>query len=260
MFTLEIMWPVLVGALVLMSALYLVAWKKKDAGLVDLGWTLGIGCAALYVAWRLDGGIRGWMIAGLAALWAFRLGSFLFAHRIRGEHEDARYQALRETLGSKAEPVFFGIFLFEGLLVLIFSLPIYAALSLPVELRVWDVIGLAWGLSAILGERLADRQLTAFRRDPAKAGQVCRDGLWGYSRHPNYFFEWLFWWAFVWASVGSSMIWLSLLGPVLMLMFLFKITGIPYTEKRALKSRGEAYRVYQQTTSIFIPWFPRKTV
>ena len=119
-------------------------------------------------------------------------------------------------------------------------------------------LGLALGLLAIGGETLADRQLERFRLNPANRGKVCREGLWYYSRHPNYFFEWLYWWAFVLMGIGTSYGWWTLLGPLFMLLFLFKLTGIPYTEKQALASRGEAYRAYQKSTPMFFPWFPRR--
>jgi steroid 5-alpha reductase family enzyme len=107
---------------------------------------------------------------------------------------------------------------------------------------------------AVTGESVADAQLARFRTDPVNKGMVCSDGLWRYSRHPNYFFEWAHWWAYVLIGGGAALTWL---GPVAMLVFLFRITGIPYTEKQALRSRGDAYRDYQETTSVFFPWPPK---
>ena len=97
-------------------------------------------------------------------------------------------------------------------------------------------------------------RLARFRSDRNNHGTVCERGFWKYSRHPNYFFEWLHWWAYVLLSGGT---WLTLIGPVVMLVFLFRLTGIPHTEAQSLRSRGDAYRRYQRTTSIFIPWFRR---
>jgi steroid 5-alpha reductase family enzyme len=108
---------------------------------------------------------------------------------------------------------------------------------------------------AVLGETVADRQLAGFRADPANRGAVCRRGLWRLSRHPNYFFEWVQWWAYVLIGRGAP---LTLIGPAAMLVFLFRVTGIPYTERQALRSRGEAYREYQRATSAFVPWPPRR--
>jgi len=81
--------------------------------------------------------------------------------------------------------------------------------------------------------------------------------LWNYSRHPNYFFEWLIWVAFALFALGSPYGYLGLVSPLLMLFFLFRVTGIPATEAQALRTKGEDYKQYQQTTSAFVPWFRR---
>jgi steroid 5-alpha reductase family enzyme len=111
----------------------------------------------------------------------------------------------------------------------------------------------------VAGEALADRQLAAHRRDPANKGKTCRSGLWRYSRHPNYFFEFLHWFAYVFLAVGMGIGWIaaSLIGPAVMLVFLYRVTGIPYTEAQALRSRGEDYAEYQRTTSPFLPLPPK---
>ncbi len=110
---------------------------------------------------------------------------------------------------------------------------------------------------AFLGEIVADAQLAAFKRNPACAGKVCNAGLWRYSRHPNYFFEWLIWVAFFLYALGSPHGWAGFISPLLMLIFLTKVTGIPPAEAQSLKSRGDAYREYQRRTSAFVPWLPR---
>jgi steroid 5-alpha reductase family enzyme len=125
------------------------------------------------------------------------------------------------------------------------------AQGLPVAL------GLAVWLAALTGEGVADRQLNRFRDDPAHRGQTCRDGLWRYSRHPNYFFEWCHWFGYVALAWGSPLAWLSWLGPMLMYVFLRWISGIPFTEQQALRTRGDDYREYQRRTSAFFPWFPK---
>jgi steroid 5-alpha reductase family enzyme len=118
----------------------------------------------------------------------------------------------------------------------------------------WVGVGVAVWVVAVAGEWIADRQLARFRADPGSRGRVCRAGLWRYSRHPNYFFEWLHWWAYV--PIGHAQP-LTFLGPAAMLLFLLRVTGIPYAERQALASRGEAYRAYQRATSAFLPWPPR---
>ena len=111
---------------------------------------------------------------------------------------------------------------------------------------------------AIAGEITADMQLNSFKSNAANRGKTCRAGLWKYSRHPNYFFEWLIWVAFCLFAIDSKYGYLALFPPALMLYFLFRVTGIPATEAQALRTRGEDYKRYQETTSAFVPWFPRK--
>jgi steroid 5-alpha reductase family enzyme len=113
-----------------------------------------------------------------------------------------------------------------------------------------------WAL-AVAGESLADAQLRAFKSDPAHKGQVCRAGLWAYSRHPNYFCEWLIWCAYALLAISAPYGWLGLLSPAIILFLLVKVTGIPPTEKQSLRSRGPAYARYQNEVSAFFPWFPR---
>jgi steroid 5-alpha reductase family enzyme len=119
------------------------------------------------------------------------------------------------------------------------------------------VLAVAIWAGSVVGEAVADRQLARFRADPAHRGKTCRDGLWRYSRHPNYFFEWLHWFAYVVLAIGSPWAWLSWCGPVVMYVFLRWISGIPYTEAQALRTRGEEYREYQRTTPMLFPWFPK---
>ena len=109
----------------------------------------------------------------------------------------------------------------------------------------------------MLGEWIADRQLASFRANPKNKGGVCKDRLWRYSRHPNYFFEWLHWFAYLAFAMGSSSVGFALVGPIAMFIFLRFLTGVPYAEMSSLKSRGEAYRQYQSSTNAFFPWIPR---
>ena len=121
-----------------------------------------------------------------------------------------------------------------------------------------DAVGLLIWTISVLGESIADAQLARFRSNPANRGKTCRIGLWNYSRHPNYFFEWLHWWSYVAIAWSAPYGWTTLLAPALMWFFLFKVTGIPATEAQAVISRGDDYKLYQQTTSVFVPWFPKR--
>jgi steroid 5-alpha reductase family enzyme len=141
----------------------------------------------------------------------------------------------------------------------LFSLPFWVVAQNPVAgVTAWLVAGVAVFVVAVAGEAIADHQLARFRADPANRGRVCEVGLWRYSRHPNYFFEWLHWFSYVLLGVGAAWWWITPLGAVLMGASLAWITGIPFVEAQSLRSRGEAYRDYQRRTSAFFPWFPRR--
>jgi steroid 5-alpha reductase family enzyme len=261
----------LLPAAALCSLLMLVLWlrqqRTKDASLVDLGWTAGLGALGVLHAVRGDGDpARRVVLGAIAGLWALRLGWHLWTDRIRGKEEDGRYQELRAGWGTAASRNFFLFFQAQAVLDVVLSIPFLVVAANGATAPGWRE-GLAVAIAAVAvgGETVADRQLAAFRADPAHRGITCRQGLWRYSRHPNYFFEWLHWWAYVPLAIpdlsdgasAAATAWPVLLGPALMLVFVLKITGIPPTEARALRSRGDDYRRYQTETNAFFPWFPR---
>lgn len=258
--------PLLAVALVIagmgaaMAGLWLESLRRREADIVDLGWTLGLGAAALYYAGVLDVGLpaRRWLVAAMAAIWSARLG-FHLLQRVRSPGEDGRYRDLRAKWGDRARGRFFVFFQAQGLLVALLSLHFLGAMAASsAPLGVLDAVGVALWLVAIVGEAIADRQLAGFRADPSTRGQVCRRGLWRYSRHPNYFFEWFHWVAYVPLALAASWWPAMLIAPAVMLFFIVFVTGIPPTEAQSLRSRGEAYREYQRTTSAFVPWFPKE--
>ena len=245
---------------VLMLGLWWVQWRTRNAGIVDVAWAAGVGLlGVLFAVASVDGDpARRLIIAAMAGLWGLRLAGHL-ARRVRAEAEDGRYRALRESWGARTQPYMFIFFQIQALWAVMFAVPMLVAARNPLPGPTWlDLLGVAVWLVAIGGELLADRQLRRFKADPANRGGVCQVGLWRYSRHPNYFFEWVHWWAYVCLGLPGPYGWITLLGPVVMLVFLLKITGVPPTEARALASRGDAYRRYQQTTSAFFPWPPKR--
>jgi steroid 5-alpha reductase family enzyme len=245
---------------VIMMALYGVQQRRQDAGIADVGWAAGVGALAIFYALAADGyPLRRTVLALLAGFWGFRLALYLLFNRVLRGPEDGRYRMLRVRWGGRAPLYFFLFFQMQALWAILFSIPFLAVAYHPKPAwSLFDTAGVFLWLIAVVGESTADAQLAHFRAQPENRGRTCTQGLWHYSRHPNYFFEFLHWWTYVLLGAGAPYGWVTLLGPLTMLLFLYKITGIPYTEKQALASRGEDYRQYQQTTSSLIPWFPKK--
>ncbi len=247
-------------SMVLMAVVWVISKKLNNAGFVDVAWSYGFAVVvAIYASMGPGDPLRKGLITGMVVIWSLRLGTHLLI-RVAGHHpvEDARYAALRGAFPKRVWLMFFGFFLLQGLLIGILSAPFAVACANPVPgLSVWEILGAALWLAALCGEALADGQLKRFRGNPANTGRVCNTGLWRYSRHPNYFFEWVIWVAFFVFACGSPWGWLTFFCPLIMLHFLLNVTGVPPAEEQSLKSRGDAYREYQRTTSVFIPLPPK---
>ncbi|HMP79491.1 MAG TPA: DUF1295 domain-containing protein [Pirellulaceae bacterium] len=256
------LWLIVAGWLASSALMVALFWLQKrigDAGIVDVAWSLGV--AAVAVLYAVGGpGLaeRKAIVLIVVLVWAVRLAFHVWVRMRRLPH-DGRYQALEREWGATADARMFRFYQMQALGIVLFSLPVLFALRNPVPLSGWDWLGLGIGILAIALESHADWQLTQFRRKPSNRGQVCQVGWWRYSRHPNYFFEWLHWWAYValaitWQPWG----WMAIMGPLAMWYFITRVTGIPPTEAQAIRSRGDAYRRYQQSTSPFFPWFSQR--
>jgi steroid 5-alpha reductase family enzyme len=247
-------------ALVLVLVCLFGWWRQtvtRNAAHVDVIWTFGVGAAAVFYLLTGSGDpLYRAAAALLIGIWSVRLGTHIW-RRVHGAEEEGRYRAIREHYGNRVNLFHLFFFLSQGLLAWLFALPHWVISSHPGDAGFTLVVGVLVGMLALLGEAIADRQLDRFRRDPGNRGKTCRDGLWRYSRHPNYFFEWLHWFSYPLIAVGAPHAGWLWIAPLMMFLFLWFVTGIPYTERQALKSRGEDYRRYQETTSPFIPWRPR---
>lgn len=244
---------------VLAGAAYWVALRLELMAVVDLVWTGGLGLGAIgYLLVSGQETVRAYAVTLLIAIWSFRLTYHLLTDRVLKGEEDPRYKNLADFWGQSAKRNFLGLFFAQVLFVALFLWPLSIAISADQSDWIWaDWLGVLIAVIAFFGEFLADRQLARFRAKSENKGKVCRDELWRYSRHPNYFFEWLHWWAYV-AFALTTTWWWALIGPAAMYVFLRYLTGIPHAERSSLKSRGEDYRRYQQTTSAFFPWIPRE--
>jgi steroid 5-alpha reductase family enzyme len=244
----------------MMLVLWLVHLYLRNAAIVDVGWAAGLGILAIYYAVAGPGyPARKWAIASMAGFWGLRLAAYLVLTRVVGHPEEGRYVQLRKEWKNNLALRFLFFFEFQALLDVVLSLPfLIACLDTRAPLGLPEKIGAGIWLVSILCEAIADLQLSAFKKNPENKGKTCREGLWKYSRHPNYFFEWMMWIGYAVFALGSPWGWLGLLSPALVLYFLFGSTGIPATEAQALRTRGNAYREYQRATSSFVPWFPKK--
>lgn len=259
------MWPEVAtlatwGA-VLVVAVMFAAWvvhlRRENAGIVDVAWSANLALLAILYA-ALGSGFeeRRILVALMGGIAGFRLALHIH-RRAHGQPEDGRYQTLRREWGGNVALKFLFFFLFQGLLDLVLAIPFLLACVNPApRIAPLECAAVVLWMFAIAGESAADRSLERFKADPANRGKTCRQGLWRFSRHPNYFFEWLTWVAYATFALASPWGALGLVCPALMLYFLLRVTGIPATEAQALKSRGDDYREYQRTTSAFVPWKP----
>jgi steroid 5-alpha reductase family enzyme len=247
----------------LMAFAWIVQQRTGNSGWVDTIWTFSLGLVgATSALWPVAGAspnARQWLVAALVAIWSVRLGSHI-AIRTKGITDDPRYAAFAKDWGADAPRKMF-IFLQNqalGSIPLVFA--IFVAARFPLDaLRLQDYLGVAILFAGIAGEGIADSQLKAFRENPANKGKVCDTGLWRWSRHPNYFFEWFGWLAYPVIALSPDYLWgfASLLAPLFMYWILVHVTGIPPLEEQMLKSRGERYRDYQARTSKFFPLPPQ---
>ncbi|RJS93749.1 DUF1295 domain-containing protein [Salinisphaera sp. Q1T1-3] len=248
----------LATALVLLIVVWFVQLFTRDASLVDVVWSASLGVIALEYALVGDSPVTGrFLMAVLALAWSLRLAGYL-AVRMKGASEDSRYAAARESWGARANVYMLGFFILQAVIAAVLSLPflVIAYMDTGPSLITAGVAILVWFVS-VVGEGTADAQLKAFKDQPENRGQVCRQGLWYYSRHPNYFFESLHWVTYVVLAIGASYWWATLASPVLMALLLLKISGIPTIEGRDASEKRQGHDEYVRTTNAFFPWPPR---
>jgi steroid 5-alpha reductase family enzyme len=253
---------------ILMAFAWIVQQRTGNSGWVDTIWTFAVGLVGAGSAlWPVGGeaaNARQWLVAALVAIWSLRLGTHI-AIRTAGISDDPRYAAFAKEWGTSSPRRMF-VFLQNqalGSIPLVFA--IFVAARFPDGALRWqDILGALILLIGIAGEALADAQLKSFRDHDANKGRVCDVGLWRWSRHPNYFFEWFCWLAY--PVIGLSLDYpltypwglATLLAPLFMYWILVYVTGIPPLEDQMLRSRGERYRDYQSRTSKFFPLPPTR--
>lgn len=259
MTTLELGLSALAGLCLLFTGVYFVARRLDNYGVVDVAWAYAFGLLGGFYAFAGAGWMPRRLAVGLTALaWSLRLGTYLL-RRVARHHpkEDQRYNQLRQSWSGNLGPKMFQFFQFQAISVVVLGAAFLLAARNPAPgFSALEIGGLALWLCAVLGEAIADAQLAAFKRT-ATAAEVCERGLWRYSRHPNYFFQWLIWVGWFGFALASPGGWMAAIAPATILYLLLRVTGIPATEEQSLRSKGEAYRRYQARTSAFVPWAPR---
>jgi len=242
---------------VFISLAWVVQWRTHNAGIVDAVWSWSLGfLGALYALLGSAPAPQRALLGLMAALWGLRLGTHLFL-RNHGKPEDRRYRKFRDGWGGKADFNFYFFFHFQTLFAMLLSAAfLVAAFNTTPLASGWLLLAAAIWLVSVIGEGIADRQMERFRGNPANKGQVCRGGLWRWSRHPNYFFECLHWLAYLPLAIGSPWWWAALLSPAVMWWLLMKMSGIPILEQHMAASKP-GYAEYMRTTSALIPWPPK---
>jgi steroid 5-alpha reductase family enzyme len=256
-----------VTALVLLACvltLWLLSIRLRDASIIDIFWGPAFGVVAL-VGYALAGeyGLeaRRMLITVLTVLWAARLGGYLY-WRNHGKGEDPRYTAAyRNRFPENLHwHTLTRVFLLQGTLVWLISMPVQLAqyLAQPPALGPAAMVGTALWIIGFLFEAIADWQLARFKANPANRGRVLDDGLWRYSRHPNYFGNACLWWG-LWLIACDHLVGLAtVFSPILMTHFLLNVTGKKLLEKRMSRARPD-YADYVARTPGFFPWFPRRS-
>jgi steroid 5-alpha reductase family enzyme len=257
----------LAGVSVALSLLMTLAWliqqRTGNSGWIDTTWTFSLGLVGLGCA--VSGGApwhsRAFIVAVFAVVWSARLGLHI-ARRSAGISDDPRYAKLVRDWGDDARRQMFWLCQKQALVSIPLAMGFYLAASNPLPvLRAQDWLAVAIMVIALGGEALADRQLENFKSDPANRGKINDAGLWSWSRHPNYFFEWFGWLAFPLFAIDAGgnypWGWFALLAPVCMYWLLVHVSGVPPLEEHMLRTRGDRFRVYQRQTSVFFPAPPR---
>lgn len=263
MLTSHIFLITLVITLVIMFFTWVYAVKIENFSIVDAVWSFCfVVHAAVFDLFGEGYTNRKYLMLFMLGVWSCRLGFYL-AKRIASHHpqEDTRYLKLRADYGTNYKLRFLLFFTYQALSVSFLTGPfIFVFQNTNPEISILEWIGLAvWGI-AVVGESIADNQMNSFRSNPDNKGKVCDMGLWKYSRHPNYFFESCIWWGyFIFMLATPGLVW-AIYAPITILLLLLKVTGVPPSEAQSLRSRGDAYRKYQARTSVFVPWFPKKSI
>ena len=238
----------------LMGGCWLVSLIKRDVSIVDPLWPM-VFVAVAWSVWLWGDGAssgRDGLMLVMVSAWGLRLGAHLTARKW-GEPEDFRYQSLRRRLPPFWLWSLLVVFILQGLLAVVVSLPVQEVLGDPgpSQLGWLDWIGAAVWAVGFGFEAVSDEQLRRFKADPANRGRVMDRGLWRYSRHPNYFGDCVVWWG-IYLVAAAAGAWWTIAGPLVMTFLLLRVSGVALLE-RNIGKRRPGYADYAARTSAFIP-------
>jgi steroid 5-alpha reductase family enzyme len=250
-----------------MTVVWFAVVKGATSGWVDAVWSFLVGATGITAAlvpvigWEGDWQRR-LLIAAAAGFWSCRLGVHILRRTLQGG-EDPRYARLREEWGESWRLRLFLFLQIQAAAALLLIATIFIAARNPAVGLQWsDVAGIAILAMAVIGEGVADAQLSRFRGKTANKGKVCDQGLWSRSRHPNYFFQWLGWCGYAVIAVGPvgdwGWGWLALAGPAFMYWLLVHVSGIPPLEAHMMRSRGAAFAAYVTRVNAFWPGLKKR--
>lgn len=259
------LWLVLLAQWLMLAVLMTGAWATErrtgNSGYIDAIWSFSVGLTgAAFALLPLSADSlfgRQLMMAAMSAAWGIRLGLHIIA-RSRLKHDDPRYAAMKQQWGQNAGREMFSLLQKQAIVAVPLVFAVYLAAHNPSpNLSAQDALAVCIFLIAIMGEAIADNQLRSFVAQPANRGYICDVGLWRYSRHPNYFFEWLHWVAYPLAAISLGgdwyVGWLAALAPLTMYWLLVHVSGVPPLEQHMLAKHGDRFRAYQARTNAFFP-------
>ena len=237
--------------------MWLLSLRLRDSSIVDIFWGPGIAVVVDLVIWLgHSGGTRTSTVILLVNLWGTRLAAHIWS---RHKGEDRRYAAMRNRFGQSWWWVSLPqVFLLQAILIWFVPAPLVAAVLFGQRPILWlDYLGIGLAAFGLIFEAIADFQLGSFRSDPANKGKVMDRGLWGWSRHPNYFGEAAMWWGYFAIGFAASHMWWLILSPLLVTFLLLQVSGVTLLED-GIESRRPGYAAYKQRVSTFIPWPQRR--
>jgi steroid 5-alpha reductase family enzyme len=244
---------------VLMVGTWLVSLRLENVSIVDIVWGAGFVLVA-WVSYALGDGVasRKMLLAWMVTLWGGRLAIYLFV-RNHGKGEDPRYVAMRKRRGDRFRiQSLWLVFGLQGVVMWIVSLPVQvgSVADQPASLGPVEIVGVILYTIGIYIESTGDFQLSQFKADPANAGQVMDQGLWRYTRHPNYFGDFCVWWG-IWIVAAATGVGIyAVVGPIVMTFFLLRVSGVAMLE-RSIGKRRPGYDEYMRKTNAFFPAPPK---